>query len=301
MNTNQGPSQWAVASGKLYVRSLISLAAFGLVLLLANNALCQVSNVPYRLTDKEIEQILHKMESQADHFRSSLDSALDKSRFNNTSREDDINAFVKEFYEATKRLRDNFNHHQSAAADVDNVLQKAVRINGFMRRYPLTIKAQNDWSVLRGYLDELASAYNVTWRWDGYREAGPYAGSDLPYRVTDKEVDDLLTRIENQSDKFRGSLDHALDRSRLNNTRREDNVNEFVKNFYAASKRLRENFNDHKSTAADVESVLQQATQINTFMRRHPLDSTAHSDWTTLRLSLDELARIYNVTWRWIY
>mgnify|MGYP006171061821 CR=1 FL=1 len=60
--------------------------------------------LPYRLSDKEVERILHRIEEQSGKFRGSLDSALDRSRLDDTEREDNINAFIKEFEQETKRL-----------------------------------------------------------------------------------------------------------------------------------------------------------------------------------------------------
>ena len=50
-------------------------------------------------------------------------------------------------------------------SDVQNVLDRASRIDEFMRRNPLDRRAQSDWSRMRGNLDRLASAYGVRWRW----------------------------------------------------------------------------------------------------------------------------------------
>jgi hypothetical protein len=275
-------------------------------LVFASVASAQEIGLPYRLNDKDVEKIIKRIEQQSDRFRSSLDSALDKSRFNGTSREDDINAFVKDFYQSTKHLRDQFNHHRSTAPDVQSVLDKAARINSFMRRYPLSPRAQDDWSALKTNLDELASAYNVNWIWDGYQSAAtnyPIGSvvSDLPYRVSDREVEQALRRIEQQSDKFRSALDSALDKSRLDGTREEDNINAFVKSFYESTKKLRDHFNNHKSTSADVQTVLDGASRIDGFMRRNRLRRNVESEWSRLRANLDELARIYNVSWRWGY
>jgi hypothetical protein len=121
--------------------------------------------LPYRLSDKEVEQILHRIEQQSGKFRSSLDSALDRSSLNATDREDDINAFIKEFDQEVRRLHDRFDEHKSVAADVQAVLDRAARIDAFMRRRGLTERAQNEWSALRANLDQLAEAYSVAWRW----------------------------------------------------------------------------------------------------------------------------------------
>ena len=261
-------------------------------------ALGQVLGEPYRLNDKQVEKIIRQVEKQADTFRKSLHDGLNKSRFDQTRREDAINDFVKEFSKQTSRLHDNFNHHKSTAPDVEAVLDRAARIDGFMSRYPVTGHAQNDWSALRTSLNELAQAYNVTWRW-GYDSTRGPLDSDLPYRLSDKEVEQIIHGIEKQSDKFRSSLDAALDKSRLNGTRREDDINAFVKDFYSETKRLHDHFDSHKSTAADVQSVLDRGARIDDFMRRQRLTKTAQNDWLELRANLDELARVYNVTSRW--
>jgi len=277
----------------------------------------QVVGQPYRLSDKDVEKIIHRIEQQSDRFRSSLDAALDKSRFNGSNQEDDINTFVKDFYKHTKTLHDRFDDHKSTAPDVQSVLERAVRIDGFMRRYPLSSRAQDDWSTLKTNLDELAAAYDVSWRWSDYATGYPQASggypsssvtspsetmvSGVPYRITDREVEKLLHRIEQQSDKFRSALDAALDKSRLNGTRSEDEINTFVKDFYSQTKTLHEHFDDHKSTNADVQSVLDRASRIDEFLRRNRLKKNADKEWSKLKANLDELARVYNVTWRWSY
>ena len=276
------------------------------IALLATNSQAQIVGQPYRLNDKEVEKIIRRIEQQSDHFRSSVDSALDKSRFNGSNREDNINSSIKDFYEQTKHLRNRFDKHQSASADVEAVLDRAARIDNFMSRNRLTSKAQDDWSTLKSNLDELASAYNVSGRWGGYRnERAPVSpiGSTVggvPYRVTDREVERVLRQIEQQSDHFRSALDSSLDKSRLNGSRDEDDINRFVKDFYEQTKRLRDHFNDHKSTSADVEGVLDRAASIDSFMRRNPMRKhDAMREWERLRGNLDELAQVYNVSWQW--
>jgi len=49
---------------------------------------------------------------------------------------------------------------------VQAVLDRAARIDEFMNRHSLSEQVQTDWQTLRGNLDELAEAYNVTWRWE---------------------------------------------------------------------------------------------------------------------------------------
>src|SRR5437773_9472540 len=197
----------------------------------------QVLGKPDRLSDKEVEAILRRVEKQADNFRKGLHDSLNRRRFDKTHREDDINAYVKDFYQETARLRDHFNHHRSTAPDVEAVLDRAARIDGFMTRYRLDARAEDDWAALKTSLDELAQAFNVSSRRGGYQPGGGVepigpVSSGLPYRLSDKEVEEIIRRVEKQSDRFRSSLDSALDKSRFDGTRREDDINTFVKDFY---------------------------------------------------------------------
>ena len=119
------------------------------------------------------------------------------------------------------------------------------------------------------------------------------------FRLSEKEMRDLLKRIDKQSETFRSSLKEALDHSRFDDTKAEDRINDFVKDFEKASDRLKERFNDKRSASTEVEDVLRRAARIDDFMTRHRLDTRSQSDWAALRTSLDALAEAYNVEWNW--
>src|ERR1700674_5403275 len=127
--------------------------------------------------------------------------------------------------------------------------------------------------------------------------AGQVVGQ--PYRISDREVTRLLDRIKNKTGGFRQNLKDALNKSRLDRTRREDDINAFVKAFGEDTKRLDDHFDHHKSTVADVDAVLQRASRIDTFMTLHPLDARVQGDWATLRSDLELLANAYSISWQW--
>ncbi len=112
-----------------------------------------------------IDQILRKLEEDTDRFRKSLDSALDRSRLDGSNREDNINAFVGEFEEATDRLKDRYEDQGYAPGQMREVLTRAARIDQFMRRRRLAGKAESDWQKVRRDLNQLAKSYSVGWRW----------------------------------------------------------------------------------------------------------------------------------------
>ena len=125
------------------------------------------------------------------------------------------------------------------------------------------------------------------------------AVAQRPYRASDQQLETLLTRIENRADLFRNSVDRALDRSTINNTNRETEINQYVSDFQAATTRLRERFTSRNSVSADVREVLNRGRAIDNFMRANRLDTASERNWQNLRTDLDTLAGYYNVTWNW--
>ena len=125
------------------------------------------------------------------------------------------------------------------------------------------------------------------------------AQTQRPYRTDDRTVQQLIRRIETRADSFRMSLGSALDNSPLDNSRREDNLNQLVGDFEQATNQLRDRFNNRESTTSDVQTVLDRAARIDRFMQRNNLDAAAERQWGLLRDDLNSLAGYYNVAWNW--
>jgi CHASE3 domain sensor protein len=84
----------------------------------------------------------------------------------------------------------------------------------------------------------------------------------------------------------------------LNGSNREDNINQFVRDFEQATDHLRDRFDKGQRITADVQEVLNRASRIDNFMRRRRLGNNVESEWVSLRQDLNELARLSNVSRR---
>ena len=118
-------------------------------------------------------------------------------------------------------------------------------------------------------------------------------------RVSDRQVGVILQRLERSSSRFRGTLDTSLDRSRMDGTRREDDLNSIVRDFDNATTQLKDRFGHRRAVADDVSNVLQRAAPINDFMNRNRVNYQTQNAWTSVRTDLDALASVYNVSWQW--
>jgi DNA-binding TFAR19-related protein (PDSD5 family) len=200
------------------------IGALAVLLALAGGSMAMAAQqTPTRSSDRQLKDLLSRIDKRTDTVRSSFDRAIDRNPIHGSREEDRVDQSVKDFAQATDRLRDRVNDRESDIGDVEEVLSRASLIDSFMMRNQLDAAAEDDWKDLRQDLAQLAYVYGVTWNWT--------QSGNMPDRVDDKQVEQLLKRIEKGADQFRKSLDHALDRSTMDGSTDEDNINQFVTEF----------------------------------------------------------------------
>lgn len=112
-------------------------------------------------------------------------------------------------------------------------------------------------------------------------------------------VVDIIKQLETDTDRYKSSLDKALDHSRLNGTRTEDEINDYVKKFEEATDKLRDRAEDREQAPNASREVLNRGRAINRFMNTHRLGGDAEGDWARVRNDLGRLADAYYIRWRW--
>jgi hypothetical protein len=117
---------------------------------------------------------------------------------------------------------------------------------------------------------------------------------------TKAEVEDVIKRVEKRSDSFRKVVDRTLDRSALDGTNREDNINEQVKELENAIDKLRKDFdraNTWQETREQVQRVLSEADEVNAIVRRGRWrrGGAVKCEWALVRNDLNRLAGVYNL------
>jgi hypothetical protein len=110
-----------------------------------------------------------------------------------------------------------------------------------------------------------------------------------------EDVSRLFRQLEEHSDGFRKTLNHALDGSVLNGTNTEDEINGYVKQFEESTDRLKKNYNKGRDNRIAVQEVLQRGKTINTFLKRHKINPTVNTEWINVKGDLARLARAHKV------
>lgn len=114
-----------------------------------------------RMSDRDVEHMMHNLSQDARTFRSSYSSAINHSTIRHTSQARDAQQQAKTFVEQTKGLYDIFRHHKKAGDALSTVLDSAGKIEGQMAGLDLGPKVASDWARIRSELDALAQAYNL--------------------------------------------------------------------------------------------------------------------------------------------
>lgn len=119
-----------------------------------------------------------------------------------------------------------------------------------------------------------------------------YGGYDRYNRT----LRDAARRVSDRSRDFQRHIDAALDRSRYDDTRREDRINDMANDFRNAANALRNEVGDGRNInrgADEAQRLLQIGSRIDRFVARARLDSRAASDWSQIRQDLRVIADAY--------
>lgn len=176
---------------------------------------------PYTVSDRQIQTLLTSLETRTDVYRRDMTTALDRGILNNTRSETSALAYITEFENATDRLKENFNARRSTTADVNEVLNRAYYIDGFMRDYRFDTRSEQNWNLVKTDLNSLSKYYSVAWNWNRQYEPTTRFDSMLSgtYRLNVNESDnvsEVLNRVSDtyytgtQRDRLRGNLERRL-------------------------------------------------------------------------------------------
>lgn len=129
---------------------------------------------------------------------------------------------------------------------------------------------------------------------DRYGRNGGYG------RYDDRYVRDSVQRLDRLTKDFENDMDRALDRSRVNGTQREDQINSMVHEFRRAVGNLKSrvgNGRDLNRSVNEAENVLRMAEQVDRVGTRR-LDSRTASQWSQIQGELRNISNIYGINYR---
>src|SRR5262245_27871666 len=120
-------------------------------------------------------------------------------------------------------------------------------------------------------------------------------------RYDDRYLRDSVHRLDKLAKDFEHDMDQALDRSRVNGSRREDQINAVVHDFRRAAGDLKSrvgNGRDLNRSTNEAARVLQLADQVNRVARPRWFDSQLSSEWSQIQRELRVISDTYGYGYR---
>ncbi|MDT4969577.1 MAG: hypothetical protein QOJ64_4314 [Acidobacteriota bacterium] len=147
-------------------------------------------------------------------------------------------------------------------------------------------------AVMALFLPLIASAQGNYGPWGRDRRDNDN-GRNNRYNTT---LRDAARRIDERSRDFQRHLDSALEHSRVDNSRREDNINQLAFEFRNAAGRFRSRVGDGRDNfrgADEAQRLIQLGSRIDRVIFRLRLDSRTRSDWAQISQDLRLIASSY--------
>ena len=158
-------------------------------------------------------------------------------------------------------------------------------------------------SVLAFCLPVVAAA-----QWGGYPD-NRNPDNSYPSRSRENGLNDdrylrnSVQQLDRLAKDFENDMDRALDHSRADGTRREDEINNVVKDFRRAVGNLKSrvgNGRDLNRSVNEAERVLQLADQVDRYGARR-LDSRTSYEWSQIQSELRTISDVYGLNYRGDY
>ena len=277
---------------KISFRHFTFFALIGLAVTISTAV--QAQTRAYRASDRQVQTLLDRIENKTNDFKDEIDRNPNKSNIDGTSRDDSLNQIVSNFGSATDRLKDTFASNSSSSADVQDVLNKAVFLNSFMRNNRMSQTTQYLWDQIRTDLNTLGGYYQVSSAWNDNVGTTNQGG----YTVSDVQMRNLLYRLKRRNTTFRQSFNRWNARyTRSNQTRTGGDISQNITEFDRAVNNLSQNYKNRNS--GDVELVLHPSTSINSFIASNQTNNDVTNKWNLVRTDLNTLASYYRVSADW--
>ncbi|MCA1556434.1 MAG: hypothetical protein LC747_07060 [Acidobacteria bacterium] len=116
-----------------------------------------------------------------------------------------------------------------------------------------------------------------------------------------RNLRNVAERIKDRSRSLERSVDRLLDNSRVDGTRREDHINQDVKEFRKAADRFRsrvgDNGRDRNRGYQEAQNLIQSANHAERMLARLRVDSRTYADWREIKQDLRIVANAYGLSY----
>jgi hypothetical protein len=255
----------------------IAATSAAIVLLIAGAGRAQPGQ---RLSDKDVKQIIERIEDGRDRFEDKLDSQFKTAIIRGPRGEVNVRQYLHDFKENVDKLRDRFKPDNSASTEAGVMLAQASEINEYIKRQPEGFKGASEWDRLSVDLVGLAEAYRASF---------PLPLDATVRRINDAEAANIADSVARAADRLKKPIgdDKALEK------RDRETVRKRLDDIARLAKSVRERAEDSHPATSEARQVMDLGMQLRADLEGRTLSADSLSGWDMLRVNLEKLEQAY--------
>lgn len=264
----------------IFMTFLLTLVTAGM----ATSGMAQFST-----NQSAVRDTVRRIQTRTDSLQRAVQNAADRNNY----RVDDIDRLILDFEAAVNQLDRRLGSRRTNSSDAQMVLDRGALIDNFFANNRLGSGSRREWQMIRTDLDQLASYYNLSPRWD----TGTGTGNDNS-NLNDFQMRQLVDRLNVRSATFSRNLRQDVNRT-SNGGYSADEVRRQLSDYEMALVQLRNRVNSRQVSSTDARNVLERAAYLDRFIADRQLSYQTENNWSSLRQDFDRLASAFNIAWNW--
>jgi hypothetical protein len=111
----------------------------------------------------------------------------------------------------------------------------------------------------------------------------------------------LIKQLREDTDRFSHSVDKALDKSSIDGSKLEDEINGYVQSFKDQIGTLQGDWEEKRDAKASAEELMVRGRMINNFLNKHTdrFKSPVHTEWNSVKLDIGRIAKANKLKVNW--
>ena len=269
--------------------------------------------------NNNLNSTIRNLRDKTRRFEDVLDRALDRSRYDGSRREDQLNKLAERLKNAAENLDDEYDNSRDYNRSRDEA-QRVINYGSQLGRALSSSRAnrnsslQGQWRSIERDIRTISRAYNINYngrstrnnrsrnnrnndrynRNRGNNKNRNRRGTSNRNGQYNRNLRATIVNLRNKSRRFEDRLD------REDNNRNSKNLEKLSNRFNDAVKDLEgeyDNDRDYNDSYDEVRKVLSRGEQVNREISRARVSRSIRSEWNSIEQDLRTLSRAYNLSY----
>lgn len=239
-----------------------------------------------RLNDKDVKQLIDRIDNERDRFEDQLDGKLKRSIVRGPRGEVNVETYLDDLQENLDKLKGRFTSDYSGSAEVTTILRQGSDIQRYMATLPANFDGASEWNRLSSSLTELAAAYGTSF---------PVVEGELARRMNDKEVEKTASDVAKSADQFKHDLDASLKADQTVSAATREGAVKEADTLKESAEKLASTLDDDKPATGEARTLLQHAAAMRSAAAGRTLSAAAKTSWGEVEDGLAKIAQAFGL------